>query len=342
MGFLRYLLFPFSVLYMIVMSLRNFLFSAGVFKSKTYAVPSLGIGNLSTGGTGKSVAINYFISLFKEDYPITVLSRGYGRISKGFQLGDEDSTAKTVGDEPLMFLQQHPGIRVGVCNNRRQGMNALIGHESNKGNGVFLWDDCFQHRWVKPSYMVLLTTFSSPYFKDYVLPVGNLRELSEGADRADIIIVTKCPQNLSLEQQTKIRERLQPKNHQHLFFSSIRYADTVYGKSRQLPLSVLSKIPFLLVTSIADASELVFYLKGKFEAFEHMPFKDHHLFTDADIDQILAQSNGRMILTTQKDFTRLSPLLEEDILFYLPIEMEILNGASASLNSLVKEGMSLI
>ena len=151
MGFLRYLLFPFSILYLVIVSLRNFFFTIGVFKGKTYAVPSLGIGNLSTGGTGKSVAINYFISLFKDQYPITVLSRGYGRISKGFQLGDTTSTAKTLGDEPLMFLQQHPEIRVGVCNDRRKGMEELMAHDSNQINGVFLWDDCYQHRWVKPS-----------------------------------------------------------------------------------------------------------------------------------------------------------------------------------------------
>ena len=341
MGFLRYLLFPFSILYLVIVSLRNFFFTIGVFKGKTYAVPSLGIGNLSTGGTGKSVAINYFISLFKDQYPITVLSRGYGRISKGFQLGDSTSTAKTLGDEPLMFLQQHPEIRVGVCNDRRKGMEELMAHDSNQINGVFLWDDCYQHRWVKPSYMVLLTTFSSPYSKDFLLPVGNLRELSEGADRSNIIIVTKCPKNLSVEQQTDIRNRLQPKKYQHLFFSSIRYAETIQGKNKQLPLSVLAKIPFLLVTSIADASQLTHYLRGKFEAFEHISYKDHHFFTDADIKQILAKSNGRMILTTHKDFTRLSPLLNAEILYYLPIEMEILNGEGEKLNSLVKKGMGL-
>ena len=341
MGFLRFLLFPFSILYMCATSLRNFLFSIGVLKSTSYDVPSLGIGNLSMGGTGKSVAINYFITLFKNHYPVTILSRGHGRISKGFQLGNENSTAKTLGDEPLMFLKQHPEIRVGVSNDRRKGMTTLLNHDTNKADGIFLWDDCFQHRWVKPSLMILLTTYSSPYSGDFILPVGNLRELSEGADRANIIIVTKCPRNLSVKRQTEIRMRLHLKQHQHLFFSSIRYSTSIFGKNKQLPLDVLDRIPFVLVTSIADATPLTAYLKGRFEIFEHLPYKDHHIFSDADISTIQKKANGRMILTTQKDFTRLSPLIDEDLLFYLPIEMEILNEEGEQLNSLVKEGMQL-
>ena len=341
MRFLRFLLFPFAFLYMLVTSLRNFMFAIGIFKSTSYAVPSLGIGNLSMGGTGKSVAVNYFVTLFKNQYPITVLSRGHGRVSKGFQVGDENSTAKLLGDEPLMFLHQHPEIRVGVSNDRRKGMAKLLDHATNKTDGIFIWDDCFQHRWVKPSFMILLTTFSLPYSKDFILPVGNLRELSEGAVRANVIIVTKCPKNLSLEAQNHLRQRFQIKKHQHLFFSSIRYSTAIYGKAKKLPLDVLDRIPFLLVTGIADATPLVNFLKGKFQSFEHIPFKDHHIFSDADITTIQKQANGRMILTTQKDFTRLSPLIDEEILFYLPIEMEILNGEAEQLNSLVKEGMQL-
>ncbi len=271
-----------------------------------------------------------------------MLRRGHGRISKGFQLGDKNSTAKQLGDEPLMFLHQHPEIRVGVSNDRRTGMAKLLDHDTNKENGIFIWDDCFQHRWVKPSFMILLTTFSSPYSKDFILPVGNLRELSEGAVRADIIIVTKCPKNLSIKAQSHLRQRLQIKKHQHLFFSSIRYSRSIFGKTKMLPLEVLDRIPFLLVTGIADATPLVDFLTGKFSAFEHLGFKDHHIFSEADISAIQKQANGRMILTTHKDFTRLSPLIDQEILFYLPIEMDILNEEGEQLNSLVKQGMQLV
>ena len=192
---------------MLYTSLRNVFFAWGIFKERKYDVPVLGIGNLSTGGTGKSVAINYFIAHFKSKYAVNVLSRGYGRLSKGFQIGEEDSTANQLGDEPLMFLKQHPEIRVGVSNNRRVGMENLLELPWSDKPPVYLWDDCYQHRWVKPSCMLLLTTFDQPFTKDYILPVGNLRELSEGMARADAIIVTKCPKDITQAQKKAFKER---------------------------------------------------------------------------------------------------------------------------------------
>lgn len=326
---------------MLITSLRNVFFSWGIFKERTYDVPVLGIGNLSTGGTGKSVAVNYFIEQYKSKYAVNVLSRGYGRISKGFQLGTSTSTANQIGDEPLMFLKQHEDIRVGVCNSRRKGMENLLDLSWSKKPPVYLWDDCFQHRWVKPSCMLLLTTFDKPFTRDYLLPVGNLRELSEGVARADAVIVTKCPKDLSASQKKAFKERLQLKRHQSLFFSRIRYADYIVNSERRMSLGILEKITFILVTGIADSSQLLDFLNRKYLEYEHINFSDHHIFSDKDIEKIKVKSNGRMVLTTQKDYVRLSSKFNSDLLFYLPIVMEIEDEKQEDLNTLVANKLGI-
>ena len=341
MNIFRFLLFPFAFIYMFITSLRNVFFAWGIFKERKYDVPVLGIGNLSTGGTGKSVAINYFIAHFKSKYAVNVLSRGYGRISKGFQLADANSTANQIGDEPLMFLHQHPEIRVGVSNRRRVGMENLLELPWSDKPPVYLWDDCYQHRWVKPTCMLLLTTFDQPFTKDYILPVGNLRELSEGMSRADVIIITKCPKDMTETQKSAFRERLQVADHQSLFFSHIRYAEYIVNSERRMSLGILEKISFVVVTGIADPSQLLAFLKGKYLEFDHLKYSDHHIFNDRDIENIKGKSNGRMVLTTQKDYTRLSQKFNSDLLFYLPIEMEIQDGQQETLNDLVEEKLGM-
>lgn len=341
MHYLRFFLFPLAVVYMVLTSLRNLFFNLGLFKEVSYAVPTLGIGNLSTGGTGKSVAVQFFIHHFKSQYPITVLSRGYGRVSKGFQLAKNSSTAAEIGDEPLMFSQQYPDVRVAVCNSRRDGMKKLLEDPSFSKEGLFIWDDCFQHRWVKPQTMVLLTNYFSPYTKDYLLPVGQLRELSEGAQRAQTIIVTKCPPGITKNEKGILRAKMQLKSHQKLYFSSIDYSDRIHNSERYLSLDTLERISFVLVTGIAFPDPLVAFLRKKYLAFEHMVFSDHHVFSDTDIEKIKMKSNGRMVLTTQKDYVRLAPKFSSDLLFYLPIEMSILEGKEAELLSDVRRALAL-
>ena len=341
MSIFRFLLFPFAIAYMLFTSLRNMFFSWGIFKEQTYNVPVLGIGNLSTGGTGKSVAVNYFIERYKSKFAVNILSRGYGRVSKGFQLGSSTSTANHIGDEPLMFLKQHSEIRVGVCNNRRKGMKNLLEIPWSKKPPIYLWDDCFQHRWVKPSCMLLLTTFDKPFNLDYLLPVGNLRELSEGVARADAVIITKCPNDITESQKRAFIERLQLGRHQSLFFSKIRYADYIVNSERRMSLSILEKISFHFVTGIADPSQLLNFLNAKFLEFEHLKFSDHHVFSDKDIENIKNKSNDRMVLTTQKDFVRLSPKFNSDLLFFLPIEMEIEEEKQKALDALVANKLGI-
>ena len=320
MTFFRLFLFPFAILYSTLTSFRNFLFNIKLFKSISYENPTIGIGNLSVGGTGKSVCVDYVVSLLKQNHAITILSRGYGRASKGFVEVTDISTAKNVGDEPLMLSLKHPEVRVGVAEKRRVGMDQLLKYSTK--DSVFVWDDCFQHRWVSPRLMILLTSYKHLFVDDFHLPLGNLRELSLGKKRANVVIVTKCPKNMSDEERNKITQKLGLSKTQYLFFAQIKYSVHIKNFDCSLPVSNIEKSPFLLVTGISDPTPLKNYLEGIGCKFEHLKFSDHHNFTQKDADMINKKSNNQMILTTEKDFVRLNPILSSNVLFYLPIEME--------------------
>ncbi|MGV6829596.1 MAG: tetraacyldisaccharide 4'-kinase [Flavobacteriales bacterium] len=317
MKFIRKLLFPFSLLYGIVTALRNFYYDAGILKSQGYEVPIISVGNLSTGGTGKSPMIEFLISFLTEEYTIAVLSRGYKRKTKGFQEVFVNSIVEDVGDEPLQFKKKFPQIKVVVCEDRREGISKLLSSAE-----VILLDDAFQHRKVKAQISILLTTFNNLYYNDRMLPTGNLREYASGAKRADFIVVTKCPEKVSYAKLQEIEYRIQLKSHQKLYFSRIGYDSNIFGISETLSLSYLNDKFFSLVTGIADAKPLLNFLNGKGFSFEHLHFSDHHHFSDAEIE-IFKQKE--IILTTEKDFVRIQPKLQKFALYYLPIKTEILN-----------------
>ncbi|MCH1539152.1 MAG: tetraacyldisaccharide 4'-kinase [Flavobacteriaceae bacterium] len=335
MTFLRYFLFPLAIVYSSVTSLRNLFFDLGIFSSKTYSNPTIGVGNLSVGGTGKSVCVDYIVSLLKEDKPLAVLSRGYGRLSKGFLEADQNSTFKSIGDEPMMLYSKHPDVRVAVSERRRRGMENLL--KTSDSETVFVWDDCMQHRWVSPDLMILLTSHDHLFVDDFHLPVGNLRELSSGKKRADVIIVTKCPTQIDQKSKDRIESKLQLAKTQHLFFAHIGYSDLIRNKERTFPIDKIENIPFLLVTGIADPKPLLYYLRAIGGQFEHMEFKDHHLFTEKDIEHIKKRSNGSLILTTEKDFARLNTIIDSNLLFYISIEMKLDEKDQDHLNRILIE-----
>jgi len=321
MNFLRFFLFPLAILYSSITSLRNLFFDMGIFTSRKYKNPIIGVGNLSVGGTGKSVCVDYVVSLIKKNHEVAILSRGYGRITKGYVEAKGVSTYKEIGDEPLMLYRKHPKVRVAVAESRRLGMENLL--KKTKLNTVFVWDDCFQNRWVSPDLMILLTSFEHLFVNDYHLPVGNLRELSSGKKRADVVIVTKCPTKLTKQNKAQIIQKLQLAKTQQLFFAKIGYDDQIRNQERTFPIDRIDNVPFVLITGIADPKPLLCYLKAIGGQFEHLQFADHHLFTDRDIEKIKSRANGRMIITTEKDFVRLVPMIQSDLLFYLGIEMKI-------------------
>ena len=319
MNFLRKILFPLAFLYWLITFIRNWLYDKGILKSHSFDIPIIAVGNLSVGGTGKTPQIEYLIRLLSKDYKVAVLSRGYKRTTEGFILADEKATASSIGDEPFQFYSKFPNIQVAVDANRKNGIENLLQHPNRPD--VILLDDAYQHRKVKAGFYILLTAYDDLFCDDYILPFGNLREPSSGKKRADMIIVTKCPNDLSELAQQKIREKLKVK--QPVFFTTIQYDDYVFGNESKLLVSEIQSETKVLVAGIAKPKLFFDFLKN--ETDEALVFPDHHHFSKQDCEQILAKANGRKIITTEKDFVRLNGLLPKEQFFYLPIKSTFLN-----------------
>ena len=317
---MNFLLYPLSLIYNLYTSFRNFLFDLGIIDSIEYKIPTIGIGNLSTGGTGKSIVVDYIIGKFKNKNKITTLSRGYNRNTKGFIQASNMSTAYEIGDEPFQFYSKHPEINVVVCEDRRKGMNIIL--KNLPDTDLCIWDDVFQHRFVKPGLMILTTTFQYPFYKDEILPVGNLRENISSAKRADLIIVTKCPDNLSQKDKISFLESLNPNDNQKVFFSSLTYMQKIKSDSEEVDIDVLEDVDFILVTGIADSSYLVNFLKNKALKFKHLKYSDHYNFNKSSIDKITGLSLNKIILTTEKDFGRLRPKINNRDIYYIEVGLK--------------------
>ncbi len=319
---LRLLLLPLSALYGLVIYVRNFFYNIGVFRSTSFNIPVIVIGNLSTGGTGKSPQTEYLINLLKNQYAVATLSRGYKRKSKGFILADSKSNADIIGDEPYQFHTKFPDIIVGVDADRVNGIENLL--KCNPKPEVILLDDAYQHRRVKAGFYILLTAYGDLYADDFILPAGNLREGRAVAKRADVIIVTKCPQTLSNEQQDAIKQKLKPQQNQEVYFTFIEYDAFAYSDNGKINIEELKKQDKLLVAGIAKPEPFFDYLKGNNDMCKTFP--DHHYFSDSDIAGLEKLSENRIIITTEKDYMRLKGKLPEDKLFYLPIKSSFINN----------------
>jgi tetraacyldisaccharide 4'-kinase len=320
MKFIRTLLFPIVPIYYLVTWLRNKLYDAGIKPSKSYDFPVVCVGNLSTGGTGKTPMIEYLVRLLKEEKRIATLSRGYKRKTQGFVLADKNANADTIGDEPFQFHNKFNDIIVAVDSDRQNGISQLRALE--KQPEVVLLDDAYQHRRVKAGFNILLTANKNIYYKDIVLPTGNLREPRSGAKRADIIVITKCKKDISEVEKHDITSKLKLRNHQKVFFSYVDYANSVISGVHTLALNTLPK--FTLVTGIANAKPLVDFLKTKGLDFDHLEYSDHYSFKTSDIETLKSKS---LIITTEKDYMRLSDIDDlKDKLYYLPIQIKIDNA----------------
>ncbi|WP_431110009.1 tetraacyldisaccharide 4'-kinase [Winogradskyella poriferorum] len=317
MKFLRIILFPVVPIYYLITWFRNWLYDKGIKSSKSYDIPVICVGNLSTGGTGKTPMIEYLIRLLKDKKSVATLSRGYKRITEGYEIADQGTTADTIGDEPYQFYRKFKDIKVAVDGNRQNGIAQLLKLEDKPE--VILLDDAYQHRKVKAGFNILLTAYYNLYSNDIVLPTGNLREPKSGAKRADVIVVTKCPADISESEKSKISKDLKIKPNQKLVFSSINYAEKVISSHSEIALQSLSE--FTLVTGIANAKPLVEFLKNKGLKFDHLEFPDHYSFRINDIEEL---AKKELIITTEKDFVRLTDNESlESKLFYLPIEITI-------------------
>ncbi len=318
MNFLRKILFPFSILYGCIMAIRNFLFDKGILRSYSFEVPVIAVGNLSVGGTGKTPQIEYLIRLLAQNYKIATLSRGYKRKSEGFVLADANSTAEILGDEPFQIHQKFPQIKVAVDADRKNGIEKLLSLEDKPE--VILLDDAFQHRRVKAGFYILLSAYDDLFCDDFLLPTGNLRESRKGAKRANVIIITKCPKDLSEIAQQNIKNKIGLEV--PIYFSYIDYDDMVYNPNESKKVSEIKLLDKLVIAGIAKPEPFFNYLEVSRD--DCLVYPDHHFFTEKDLNQIERKANNKVIITTEKDFVRLMQHHWKTSIYYLPIKSSFL------------------
>lgn len=324
MKILRKLLFPFSILYGLITFIRNLLFDFGILKSFSFPIPIIAVGNLSVGGTGKSPQIEYLIRLLeKEGLKIATLSRGYKRKTKGFILANDKSNAETLGDEPFQIFKKFKNCIVAVDESRKNGIEKLL-KLPNKPD-VILLDDAFQHRKVKAGFYVLLTAYSDLFCNDFMLPTGNLREFTFGKKRANCIIVTKCPENISIEKQNLIKQKLKLVKNQTVFFSCINYDKNVFNEINSKSVEEIKNIEKILVAGIAKPNPFFDYLNSGNDT--EIVFEDHHEFTETEIENFNKILASKIIVTTEKDYVRLENCKNTN-LYYLPIETKFILNKS--------------
>jgi tetraacyldisaccharide 4'-kinase len=322
----RWYLYPFSLGYKVVTGTRNTLYDLGIFKSTKFRTPVINVGNLSVGGSGKSPMVMYLANCLSKQYRTGVLSRGYGRLTKGYAVTNYESNYKTVGDEAMQLFERFKNrFVIAVSEKRVPGAQKVI---EDMDLDVLILDDAFQHRAIKAGFNILMTDFNDPYFKDYLLPAGDLRESRNGAKRADIIMVSKCPDELTEETKQYYISKIRPERGQKVFFSSIGYDENIYGREKMLPDNNLNYYDILLITGIANPKPLLQHLAKFSQRVKHLKFRDHHNFTDDDIKKIIAEykkmGEYKLILTTEKDYVRLKTFdYLRDVAYYWPINVVI-------------------
>ncbi len=317
------------------MAVRNRLFDKGVLRSTAFPLPVISVGNLAVGGTGKTPHTEYLLRLLsREGYRCGMLSRGYGRTTKGFREVAGGQPSET-GDEPFQVQQKFPEVRVCVCENRPEGISKMLA--TGKRPEVIVLDDAYQHRYVTPSLSILLTDFARPYSRDYVMPAGRLRESRSGARRADIIIVTKCPPTLSEEERQNLHDELHPENRQHVFFTRMRYAALrpLFPEAADLCATFAEgERKTLLLCGIANPRPLAEHIATKYGKPDVESFADHHSFTDAELRRTAERAEHyEAVITTEKDAVRLAAKHIPDALrrrlLVQPIEPEFLSAEEA-------------
>lgn len=329
MNFFRILLFPFAFLYNLVTRFRNYLFDIGYKKSITFEVPVISVGNLIAGGAGKTPMVEYVIRAFSGQYKMATLSRGYGRKTHGFILASDKDSANTVGDEPFQIFHKYGDqVDVAVGEERAVAIPEIL-FRIPETEAIVL-DDAFQHRYVNPHFSILLTEFSRPFFRDYVLPMGWLRESRRGAKRADVVVVAKCPEKINPEEingYTKnIRKHAPGKE---VFFTTIKYGSPV-PFSQNKPVKPEKCV---LLSGIANPKPFQDYVSGNFELVDQLIFRDHHSYRQKDMNKILSvfsKYNDKIsVITTEKDYVRLLPFADQieksgGRFYYIPIECHFL------------------
>jgi len=343
---IRILLFPFSLIYALIVTIRNWCFDKKILASTSFNLPVICVGNLAVGGTGKSPMVELLIRLLKDQYAVAVLSRGYKRKTRGYALANASTTALDIGDEPMQFHSKFPDVAVAVGEERIVAIPQLL-HDRPETRAILL-DDAFQHRAVKAGLNVLLTDCSNLFTRDWWLPSGDLRDAPSSYRRADVIVVTKCPEDLDEDQRRAVVSEIDPRPHQRVFFSSISYG-TPYHITRQDAVVIDEEVEVLLVTGIANPAPLKRWLNDHSKTYYEMAYGDHHIFTIDDLHAITRRlgtiaAEKKLILTTEKDAVRLIKFrqeLEVWPFYVIPITPKFLFGDedqfAGVINKFIKE-----
>lgn len=342
---LKILLAPFSLLYGLIIGARNVLYESGLLKSSSFDIPVIGVGNLSMGGSGKTPHVEYLINLLKPYINVGVLSRGYLRKTTGYREVMRENTATEVGDEPLQYKLKYPEVVVSVAERRAIGIPLMIGdHPSLQ---TIILDDAFQHRAVTPGLNILLTDYKYPFTKDHLLPAGRLREGRAAASRADVIIVSKCPADISLEERENWRKKLKQDEKTEVFFSTYEYGTPyfMYDTSKKLELDLDTEA--ILLSGIAKPIYLEEYVQSKVGFINIHSYEDHHDFKPHEISLVhraLQELKGdkKVVITTEKDSTRLDKhrefLQKHNIPIYiLPIRVKFIEEEGQRFDTFVKD-----
>lgn len=304
---LKPFLLPFALLYGMIIAIRNYFYDHNWFSSIQFSKPVISVGNLSVGGTGKTPHIEYLIELLKYQYRIATLSRGYKRKTQGFRLAAQGDTAYELGDEPAQYFGKYPEITVAVGENRILAIPQML--QKRPDIDVILLDDAFQHRSVRPGINILITDFQKPFFKDFILPLGRLRESRSAYKRADVIIVSKCPSILTLQEKNKFIEAIRPLPHQQVFFTTIQYG-IPYDLFTKEQTNLSKETALIVVAGIAHPEVLRNHLAQDFADIHLLDYPDHHYFHPRDIEEMLTvysrkEAENTCIMTTEKDAVRL-------------------------------------
>jgi len=340
MKYLRWLLFPFSLLYGLVVVIRNWCYHMGIFKSANFNLPIISVGNLDAGGAGKTPLTEYLIRLLKPSYRLATLSRGYGRATKGFLLVETTSSASQTGDEPLQLKHKFADITVAVCENRVAGVEQL-----KTNSQVILLDDAYQHRAIKPGFSILLFDYHQLKTPALLLPAGNRREPFIGRERADVIIISKCPADIDARQQQILREKMALFAHQQLFFTTIAYQPLTGRSGEAAPLQIDEDTAVFLLTGIAWPQPMLNYLKQFSRQIIHHKYPDHHRFSLKNITKLADEfkacpAHKKIIITTEKDMQRLEErelagITKQLPIYTLPIAVDFLNNGGAAFDELI-------